>query len=169
MRAEDFETEYFDNVEYFEYLKAENAAGRCLICNVVNGPTELPVVYRDEFCIAFFNPHPRLLGYLFVAPLAHRAAVVGDFSEAEYLELQRRVYRLGRAVSEVVSTERLYVLSFGSNQGLEHVHWHLAPLPPGTPFDSQQFAAISRASYLRIPEPEQLALAGMIRSALAPT
>jgi diadenosine tetraphosphate (Ap4A) HIT family hydrolase len=168
MRTEDFETAYFDNIEYFEYLKAENAAGRCLICNLVNGPTELPVVYRDDLCLAFFNPHPRLLGYLFVAPVAHRTAVMGDFSEAEYLDLQRRVYRLGRAVSDVVPTERLYVLSFGSNQGLEHVHWHLAPLPAGTPFDSQQFEAISRAAYLRIPESDQLALAEMIRSALTP-
>jgi diadenosine tetraphosphate (Ap4A) HIT family hydrolase len=168
MRTEDFETAYFDNIEYFDYLKAENAAGHCLICNLVNGPNELPVVYRDELCVAFFNPHPRLLGYLFVAPLVHRTAVMGDFSEAEYLDLQRRVYRLGRAVSDVVPTERLYVLSFGSNQGLEHVHWHLAPLPAGTPFDSQQFEAISRAAYLRIPASEQAALAEMIRSALAP-
>jgi diadenosine tetraphosphate (Ap4A) HIT family hydrolase len=168
MRAEDFDTEYLDNVEYFEYLKAENAAGRCLICRLINGPAELPVIYRDEICLAFFNPHPRLLGYLFVAPLAHRTAVIGDFSEADYLDLQRRVYRLGRAVSDVVPTERLYVLSFGSNQGLEHVHWHLAPLPAGTQFDSQQFEAISRAAYLRIPEREQLALAEKIRNALVP-
>jgi diadenosine tetraphosphate (Ap4A) HIT family hydrolase len=169
VRTEDFETAYFDNNEYFEYLKAENAAGRCLICNLVNGPAGLPVVYRDDLCLAFFNPHPRLLGYLFVAPLDHRTAVMGDFSEAEYLELQRHVYRLGRAVSAVVPTERLYVLSFGSNQGLEHVHWHLAPLPAGTPFDSQQFEAISRAAYLRIPESQQRALAEMIRGALDPS
>lgn len=168
MRAEDYETAYFDNLEYFEYLKAENAAGRCLICTLVRGGDTLPVVYRDDLCVAFFNPHPRLLGYLFVAPLAHRTAVVGAFSEAEYLELQRRVYRLGRAVSDVVPTERLYVLSFGSNQGLAHVHWHLAPLPAGTPFDSQQFEAISRAAYLRIPEGDQATLAQAIRSALAP-
>lgn len=166
MKAGDFETAYFDNEAYFEYLKAENSAGRCLICKLVNAPTEPPVVYRDELCIAFWNPHPRLLGYLFVAPLTHRRAVVGDFSESEYLELQRRVYRLGRALSETIPTERLYVLSFGSNQGLEHVHWHLAPLPTGAAFDSQQFAAVSRAAYLRIPEADQLSLTEMIRSRL---
>ena len=39
--------------------------------------------------------------------------------------------------------ERVYILSLGSQQGNKHVHWHIAPLPPGVPFDEQQLAALS--------------------------
>ena len=65
-----------------------------------------------------------------------------------------------------VSTQSGHAHVHRHEDGLEHVHWHLAPLPVGTPFDSQQFEAISRASYLRIPESKQFALAEMIRGAL---
>jgi hypothetical protein len=34
-------------------------------------------------------------------------------------------------------------MSLGSQSGNRHVHWHVAPLPPGMPYDQQQFAAFS--------------------------
>jgi hypothetical protein len=36
----------------------------------------------------------------------------------------------------------LCVFTFGSNQGNAHVHWRIAPLPPGTPYEDQQGAAV---------------------------
>ena len=42
----------------------------------------------------------------------------------------------------VVPTERLYLLALGSRQGNAHVHWHVAPLPPGVPYEKQQYAAL---------------------------
>ena len=68
--------------------------------------------------------------------------LVADFDEVAYLRLQSLVYRVGRAVSSVLPTERLYVLSLGSKQGNAHVHWHVAPLPPGVPYEKQQFRAL---------------------------
>jgi len=64
------------------------------------------------------------------------------------------VHRLGRVLAEITSTERLYVFSFGSMQGVAHVHWHIAPLPPGVPFREQQFAAVDKPDRLEIPKPE---------------
>jgi hypothetical protein len=32
----------------------------------------------------------------------------------------------------------------GSNQGNSHVHWHIAPLPPGVPYREQQLEALNR-------------------------
>jgi ATP adenylyltransferase len=72
-----------------------------------------------------------------VAPKEHRERVVDDFSDDEYPALQRVIHRVGRALSRAVPTERLYVLSLGSQEGNRHVHRHLAPLPPGVPFDKQ--------------------------------
>lgn len=57
-------------------------------------------------------------------------------------------------LAEITPTERLYVYSFGSNQGVAHVHWHVAPLPPGVPFREQQFAAVDKPEYLKIPQAE---------------
>jgi hypothetical protein len=35
------------------------------------------------------------------------------------------------------------VLSLGSQSGNRRIHWHVAPLPPGVPYERQQFAAFS--------------------------
>ncbi|MPY62006.1 hypothetical protein [Streptomyces spongiae] len=58
------------------------------------------------------------------------------------------------------------MFSFGSNQGVSHIHWHLAPLPPGVPFEEQQFAAVSRPEHLLIPAEDQAALAERIAEAM---
>ncbi len=46
------------------------------------------VLYRDERDIAFLPNLHVLLGYVLLAPIEHREAVVGDFSIDEYLALQ---------------------------------------------------------------------------------
>jgi diadenosine tetraphosphate (Ap4A) HIT family hydrolase len=61
----------------------------------------------------------------------------------EYLSLQRLVYQVGEALRGELPTERLYIMSLGSQSGNRHVHWHVAPLPPGVPYAEQQFAAFS--------------------------
>jgi hypothetical protein len=72
-------------------------------------------------------------------------------------------HRIGRAVSESVPNERLYVLSLGSRQGNAHVHWHVAPLPPGVPYAEQQYAALMHENgYLDVPDADQAALARRI-------
>jgi diadenosine tetraphosphate (Ap4A) HIT family hydrolase len=43
------------------------------------------------------------------------------------------VHTVALAINHVVPTERTYVLSMGSMQGNSHIHWHVAPLPPGVP------------------------------------
>jgi diadenosine tetraphosphate (Ap4A) HIT family hydrolase len=82
----------------------------------------------------------------------------------EYLELQRVVYRVSEAVREETEAERMYVMTLGSKQGNSHVHWHVVPLPPGVPYEEQQFGALmlERAWALRIPEEEKAALAARI-------
>jgi diadenosine tetraphosphate (Ap4A) HIT family hydrolase len=50
---------------------------------------------------------------------------------------------VGEAIRQELPTERLYIMSLGSQSGNRHVHWHVAPLPPGVPYQEQQFAAFS--------------------------
>lgn len=150
---------------------ARTQAGSCFICRVIDGRQEHehPIIYRDDTAIAFLNRFPTLAGYVLVAPIAHREEVVGDFSLEEYLRLQAVVYRVGRAISATLPTERLYVLSLGSRQGNAHLHWHLAPLPPGVPYDEQQYHAlmVETKGYLAIPDEVQADLAARIGAAVA--
>jgi diadenosine tetraphosphate (Ap4A) HIT family hydrolase len=159
----------FDSSEYEQRTRNDARSGRCFICSIVAGTRDDHfVIYRDELCIAFLAKAPTLLGYSLLAPLQHRTSVVADFTEDEYVDLQRRAHRLGRAVSQAVPTERLYLLVLGSHQGNAHVHWHVAPLPPGVPYDQQQNAAITHQNgYLDIPAADQTNLASRIASLLA--
>jgi diadenosine tetraphosphate (Ap4A) HIT family hydrolase len=140
----------------------------CFICELVRGNPAFAhhVVYEDEHAIAFLNKYPALYGYVLVAPKEHREQVTGDFSRAEFLRLQDVVYRVGEAVRSAVPTERLYVLTLGSQQGNRHVHWHLAALPPGVPFEQQQLAALDTSMCLDLSEAESAELAERIRRAV---
>jgi ATP adenylyltransferase len=154
----------------FEAVRSE-LAGRCFICELLAGNPEYAhhVVYEDELAIAFLQRFQTLYGYVLVAPKEHREHVVADFSEDEYLELQRVIHLVGRALCRAVPTERLYVLSLGSQEGNRHVHWHLAPLPPGVPFEEQQLVALDSDLGLVLDEVELKELAARIRDGLAQT
>jgi diadenosine tetraphosphate (Ap4A) HIT family hydrolase len=154
----------------FEAVRSE-LAGRCFICELLAGNPEYAhhVVYEDELAIAFLQRFQTLYGYVLVAPKEHREQVVADFSEDEYLELQRVIHLVGRALCRAVPTERLYVLSLGSQEGNRHIHWHLAPLPPGVPFEEQQLVALDSDLGLVLDEVELKELAARIRERLAQT
>jgi diadenosine tetraphosphate (Ap4A) HIT family hydrolase len=151
----------------WEALRRE-LGDRCFICELLNGNPEFRhhVAYEDGHSIAFLQRFQTLYGCVIVAPKAHREQVTGDFGLDEYLALQAVVYRVGEAVRRAVPTERLYVLSLGSQDGNGHVHWHVAPLPPGVPFEDQQLAALDTDEGLDLSEDEMEELASRIRSAL---
>jgi diadenosine tetraphosphate (Ap4A) HIT family hydrolase len=150
----------------FEAQRRE-LAGRCFICELLAGNPEYRhhVVYEDDHAIAFLQRFQTLYGYVLVAPKEHREQVTGDFDLEEFLALQAVVHRVGQAIRRAVPTERLYILSLGSQDGNRHVHWHLAPLPPGTPFEEQQFAALDTDQGFVIDDEELEALAERIRAA----
>ena len=143
----------------------------CFICEMVSGRLDGNyVIYQDNKIIVFLNKFPVLYGYALVAPVDHKEQIVGDFTVGEYLDLQRDVYRVAKAVQRSVETERVYILSLGSQQGNRHVHWHIAPLPPGVPFKEQQLEALrAENGILDIPESEMEGLARRIRENMEDT
>ncbi|MEU5691437.1 HIT family protein [Actinosynnema sp. NPDC020468] len=150
-----------------DYLELARRA--CFVCEVVRDNPEYPhhVVHRTDEHLVFLSRFPVLWGHLLVVPTGHREHVVDDFTEDEYVRLHRLVHRVGRALTSVVPTERLYVLSFGSAQANRHVHWHVAPLPPGVPYPDQQAGAFAAdKGFLRASEEELADLAAELRSAL---
>jgi diadenosine tetraphosphate (Ap4A) HIT family hydrolase len=125
------------------------------------------IVFEDDIAVAFLNKYPPLYGYVLVAPREHREQVTGDFTPDDYVSLQRVIYRVAEAVRQVVKPERVYILSLGSQQGNKHVHWHIAPLPFGVPFEEQQLEALSiKDGILQLSTDELTALATQLREAL---
>ncbi len=137
----------------------------CFVCRMVEGDVRFPenIVYEDDLALVFLDGYPRAYGYTLVAPKEHREQVTGDFTTEEYIVLQRLVYRVTEAVREEVGAERMYLFTFGSNEGISHVHWHVVPLPPGVPYEDQQGAWISWSrGVLRIPRQQMASLAARI-------
>lgn len=158
-------TKSFDMEAYIE----RTTQGPCFICEIVAGNPDYPhhIIYEDETAIIFLNAYPALYGYTLVAPRKHREQVTGDFTQAEYLQLQGLIYQVTEAVRQVVPTERVYLLSLGSQQGNSHVHWHIVPLPPGIPFLEQQLEALRvEDRILDLSEKEMSSLAAQIRAAM---
>jgi diadenosine tetraphosphate (Ap4A) HIT family hydrolase len=139
--------------------------GPCFVCEVLAGNPRYPgeMVWAGDDDAAFLASYNTLLRHTLVAPRAHREQVTGDFPVEEYLGLQRLVYQVGEAIRHELPTERLYIMSLGSQSGNRHVHWHVAPLPPGVPYDEQQLAAFSwERGVLDLPEADRAALARRI-------
>ncbi len=119
--------------------------GPCFVCALIAGEQGYEyeqLVFDDGEHVAFLSRYPTVYGYVLVSPRRHIEHVVRDMSSDDYLRMQAVVYRVARAVEAVVESERTYVLSLGSQQGNAHVHWHIAPLPPGMPYEWQQFHAL---------------------------
>lgn len=140
----------------------ERVRGGCFVCKLLAGDPEFAhhVIAEDDEAIIFLNRYPTLRGYALVCPKAHREDLADDLSSEEYLRLQAKVHRLARAQKRVFEAERIYVLSLGSQQGNRHLHFHVAPLPKGVPYEEQQFHALmAENGVLDIPDDEMAALA----------
>lgn len=153
-----------------EALAQRARNGPCFVCEMLRGNPDYRhyVFYEDEVAVAFLNKYPTLYGYSVVVPHEHREQVTGDFPLDEYLALQKAVHRVSEAVRVELGAERMYLMSLGSNQGNAHAHWHVAPLPPGVPYERQQFHALmAEHGTLRFSDQDMAALAQRLRRRLA--
>ena len=60
-------------------------------------------------------------------------------------------------------------MSMGSSEGYAHTHWRIAALPPGVPYEKQQFHALMAEStpVLEVTTGQAQSLADRLRTALA--
>jgi len=145
-------------------------SGGCFVCAFLRGDpgSEHEWLYDDGAHVAFLGRYPTLRAYALVVPRPHVTDVVRDLTPGEYLALQAAVHKVGQAINQIVVTERTYVLSLGNMHGNAHVHWHVAPLPPGVPYHQQQYNALMAENGIISQSPEKVAqLGAAIRGALA--
>jgi hypothetical protein len=116
----------------FEAIR-QRVGNRCFICEMLRGNPEFRhhVFYEDDTAVAWLNKYPNVYGYVLVAPQEHREAVTGDYAPSEYSALQEVVRKVGEAVRRTVETERLYVLSVGSQRGVRGRSFSELCPPPG--------------------------------------
>jgi diadenosine tetraphosphate (Ap4A) HIT family hydrolase len=143
----------------------------CFVCRIVEGKPLIAdphIVYEDHQVIAFLNQFPPQEGYTIVCPKRHVERLEEDLSEAEWLHLQKVVRQVARAVSETTNAIRMYIASLGSLERNAHVHIHVCPCPPNTPFELQQFEAmqVKNGEYLLLSETRLEELSSQIRAKL---
>jgi diadenosine tetraphosphate (Ap4A) HIT family hydrolase len=144
-------------------------SGLCFVCATLEGHPDYvhEVLYEDPFHIAFLTRYPTLLGHCVVAPKRHVEDWVQELSEDEFSRFQVVVQRIAKGIAAALPTERMYSLSLGSQQGNAHLHWHLAPLPPGVPYENQQFQALmSENGVLDLPPGSHAEVGARIRRQL---
>jgi len=147
----------------------KRSKGPCFICEMLTGNSDYHhhVIYENQEAVVFLSKYPTLYGYTLVAPREHREQATGDFTLEEYLVLQQLIYQVAEALRHVLPTERVYILSFGSQQGNRHVHWHIVPLPPGVAYEQQQTAVLDHSrGILSISDEKMASLAQAIRQEL---
>lgn len=147
------------------------ARSDCFVCRIVQGKPLIPdvkVVYEDEAIIAFLNQRTPQEGYTLVCPKTH-VERFEDMAPGDWLKLQAIVQKVAKAVAVSTNAMRMYIASLGSPERNAHLHIHVCPCPPGTPFDKQQFAIMnpSDARYLEIRAERMSELANSIRSNMA--
>ncbi|MFI1067793.1 HIT family protein [Streptomyces spororaveus] len=144
--------------------------GPCFVCAFLAGHPDYAheKVFEDEQHVAFLDRWPTLPCKVLVAPKAHIEHAVRDLDATAYTRLMLVVREVALAVEDVLDSERTYLYSLGSRQGNAHLHWHIAALPPGVPYERQQFHALMTENGVLSPSPaEQSATAALLRAALA--
>ena len=150
--------------------EARTRSGPCFVCAFVAGDPEFrhETVHEDDENIAFLDRYPTLPGKLLVAPKRHVEHVVRDLDEAAYLRLTGLVRSVALAAEDVLAPERTYLLSLGSRQGNSHLHWHVAGLPEGVPYEEQQYHALmTENGVLDVTPEDQARTAARLRESLA--
>ncbi len=126
-----------------EYDAAARSA--CFVCRIIEGRPLFDnprIVFEDDEVIAFLNQFPSQEGYTLVCPKRHAERFETDLTPAEWVHFHEVVRDIARAVSAVTGAIRMYVASLGSPERNAHIHFHVCPCPPGTPFERQQFVAM---------------------------
>ncbi|MFD4974588.1 HIT family protein [Streptomyces sp. NPDC058424] len=153
-----------------EAYTARTRNGPCFVCSFLAGDPDYghETVFEDQDHVAFLDRWPTVPGKVLVAPKAHIEHVVRDLDEAAYLRLMRVVREVALAVESVCRSERTYLYSLGSQRGNAHLHWHIAALPAGVPYEQQQFHALMTENGVLPVAPQEAAeTAARLRAAIA--
>ena len=104
-----------------------DAAADCLFCKIAAGAVKAPVVYEDEFSLAFLDHRPVFPGHTLLIPKQHfetladlPATLIQPFFSAAQL--------LARAVESALAADGSFVaINNRVSQSVPHLHVHIVP------------------------------------------
>ena len=103
----------------------DSQAAPCAFCEIIAGREPAHVVRTDENAIAFLDRNPIAPGHLLVVP-RQRARTLGEFTEAEYLDLMILARSLAGPPRQAVGADRAAMAVEG--YGVADAHIHLVPV-----------------------------------------
>jgi len=96
---------------------------KCFICkNQINKEN---IIYENNEIIAFLDLYPPTKGYILVATKKHIEEVT-ELSENEYLNLQKILFKISKAIKKAFNPKRIYILKTGDL--VAHLHFHIMPI-----------------------------------------
>jgi histidine triad (HIT) family protein len=99
----------------------------CPFCQIIAGPVEAPIVYRDEVSVAFLDRRPLFPGHTLLVPRLH-VETLTDLPEELVGPLFVNARRLARAVEAACGSDGSFVaMNNRVSQSVPHLHIHIVP------------------------------------------
>jgi histidine triad (HIT) family protein len=97
----------------------------CIFCKITRGEIPVPLVYENEYTMAFIDLHPLNPGHTLVIPKVHSETFL-DMADVDYTELMRTVRNVSLKIHAAYPTPRFTMMTKGFD--VPHTHVHLFPL-----------------------------------------
>jgi len=96
---------------------------KCFICK--HQIDDADIVFENDKFIAFLDLYPPTKGYTILAVKRHIEDIT-ELSEDEYLEAQKILFRISKAIKKAFGPKRICLLNSGGL--LTHWHFHIIPM-----------------------------------------
>jgi len=105
---------------------ADSAAG-CLFCKIAAGTEKAPIVYEDEFSLAFLDHRPVFPGHTLLIPKQH-FETLADLPAPLIQPFFSAVQLLARAIESAMAADGTFVaINNRVSQSVPHLHVHIVP------------------------------------------
>ncbi|MEE9525508.1 MAG: HIT family protein [Candidatus Woesearchaeota archaeon] len=114
-------------------------ADKCLLCNTVEGKTELEKVYEDKEVVAVVHPKGAALGHVLIFPKKHYQ-IFEQIPDYEVEHLFSVVNKISIAVFEALGAAGTNIIlqnGVAAGQEIPHVVVHIIPRSEGDDIDFQ--------------------------------
>ena len=127
-----------------------------IFSKIVSGDIPAYKVAEDDNHLAFLDIFPLAKGHVLVIP-KKETDYIFDIASKEYLALWKFVQKVAKAMTKVITCERIGVAVIGLE--VPHAHIHLVPLNNLSDINFER-------PKLKFPEAEMQSVADLIRSAI---
>ena len=101
---------------------------QCPFCRIIHGESPAKVIYRDDYCLAFKDIHPKAEVHILIIPLKHIPSV-NEVNEEDKEIIGHLVWAAAKIVTEIGADRNGYrlVINTGERAGqtVFHLHIHL--------------------------------------------